>query len=409
MRFPDRDALLGYGPFLLVVAGFLYGNSSFDFLGISGFRLPTWLTIGLAVVLFLGANRNGERALPFRAPLAFWFFYVIFLIWQSALALSVLWSPFSGEVGSQLEGFFLTALGVLIASLAWFEMSENRRKRSLLLFATSVLLLVPFALWEGFDRFGRITPSGAGPITYGRALSFALIILIFFSLFRKDNRWVALGSFATISIVLAGSRGVNLALVVALIFFVTLVFQQRWRTISELFRFFSPVLLCWLGLIWATLFPLSSWGLGNKSPALDSYVLRPLTSATGREELFRGAWNSFLESPLVGNGLNSFRMESISPIFPEGAYAHNLILSSLAEGGLLATVPLLVTLVTLVLHGLRTTLVEYSVLFATLLLFIFLQSMVSGDYYDARFFWLFACLFMLSNGRQTQEKSPISK
>lgn len=408
MRFPDRGALLGYGPFLLVAAGFLYGNSSFDILGISGLRVPTWLTIGLAAVLFFGVNRNVERALPLRAPLAFWFFYVIFLIWQGVLALSVLWSPFSGEVGSQLEGFFLTALGVLIASLAWFEMSENRRKRSLLLFATSVLLLVPFALWEGFSDGGRITPAGVGPITYGRALSFALIILIFFSLFRKDNRWVALGSFAAISIVFAGSRGVNLALVAALIFFVTLVFQQRWRTISDLFRFFSPVLLCWLGLIWATLFPLSSWGLANKSPVLDSYASRPLTSATGREELFRGAWNFFLESPLVGNGLNSFRMESISPIFPEGAYAHNLILSSLAEGGLLATVPLLVTLVTLVLHGLRTTLVEYSVLFATLLFFIFLQSMVSGDYYDARFFWLFACLFMLSNGRQTQEKSPIS-
>lgn len=73
-------------------------------------------------------------------------------------------------------------------------------------------------------------------------------------------------------------------------------------------------------------------------------------------------------------------------------YAHNIFLSSLAEGGIVGFF-LILCFFAMFLISVRRSLGESRVLLlASVSIFFLLQSQVSGDYYDSRLFWIFAML-----------------
>ncbi len=115
----------------------------------------------------------------------------------------------------------------------------------------------------------------------------------------------------------------------------------------------------------------------------------------------------FLENPLTGVGVNGFRDvfdDEFPGLYPSGEmYAHNLVLSTLAEGGLVGAGLLMGFCIAFVVGIWHRLLVARVLLFATLATFFFLQSLLSGDYYDSRLFWLFALLAALElprNGKR---------
>jgi len=404
----DVDAVA----FSLVLLSFLAGN--FEVGVASGFygRLLTWVGLGLAASLAFSRNNRAPWAqLWIRKELSF-IYLILFFLWASILVISLLWSRSPGFFGHQVEGFILVFLGVIIALTAWGKMTQRARDGTLLFFGAAILLMVPISILEGFDGANRITFFDTGPNTYARALAFSVIILTLLTPTKKDSKWLAATIFGVVGILFSGSRGVALALVVALaaalVFYGTKVPSPRGAI-----KVSAQLLISWFGIIWCVLVlpgrffrQESASDLNITEAASDLNITeavwenRPLSYSSGRDELFRTAWDLFLASPVYGVGLNSFREASISNSLPEGTYVHNIVLATLAEGGAFSAIPLAGCLAVLVLASRRSWGSSQSLVLFSLTVFSFVHSLFSGDYYDARFFWLFSTLLVFSSDQK---------
>jgi O-antigen ligase len=112
---------------------------------------------------------------------------------------------------------------------------------------------------------------------------------------------------------------------------------------------------------------------------------------SGRPAIFSAALRLAWEHPLLGVGIDGFRVLAGDRL--GAVYAHNYVLSVAAEGGVIG-LGLLTTAVALWIATMRR-LRPWSPLARSFVLaaaFIVLASLASGDYYDARLAWCFAGL-----------------
>lgn len=117
---------------------------------------------------------------------------------------------------------------------------------------------------------------------------------------------------------------------------------------------------------------------------------------TARLTFFITSFAQFLEAPLYGNGLASYRIFLVDPYskeLVEYLYPHNLPLEVLQESGIIGfTIVFLMLLSLLYFVITSTTDGREKVPVISFLLFILLTAMFSGDFYDSRLFWIVALL-----------------
>jgi O-antigen ligase len=109
-----------------------------------------------------------------------------------------------------------------------------------------------------------------------------------------------------------------------------------------------------------------------------------------RTSIWQAAWQLFADNPIGGAGLDGFY--GLIGVNRAIEYPHNYVLGVAAEGGLVGLI-LLGTAIVLwartVRRGGDPRVTVPAVLAAV---FVFVSSLFSGDYYDARLAWLFAAM-----------------
>jgi O-antigen ligase len=134
--------------------------------------------------------------------------------------------------------------------------------------------------------------------------------------------------------------------------------------------------------------------------ALGEYVLDPAgatvdTSAGVRVDLFGAALRMFAERPIIGNGTGSFASFAAGTVgLTDLPYPHNIVLQVGADFGLLGLglVALLVASALFRRIPADPSWVAVRLLFA----FLFLESLVSGDFYSDRMLWALLVLLVLA-------------
>ncbi|WP_188726411.1 O-antigen ligase family protein [Pseudoclavibacter endophyticus] len=312
---------------------------------------------------------------------------VWFLLWSGWLIVSSAWSSPAVNVFAQIEDVVLLVGVVLVVD--WiFRHSDSESIAVIWWFlwaAALVYFVAAIASGPGDGPSGRFSAFGSGPNVFVRIM--ALGVVSSFALSLRRRRLRVLMIFAPIfgvGALLSGSRGGVLAVVVA--FVIMLI---------PLVRRFGVVRCMVVGSLSIGAFALFLRLLSSSLLAslYDRYVVQPLVEGDTslRDFLAEQAWTMFTENLWTGAGVGSFASDL--SYLGEGYHAHNLVLSTLAETGIVGGGLLAVTLCSFVVSLFRLQRHSTDVLFLLMGAFVILvASMFSGDYYDTRFAWVLLVL-----------------
>ena len=222
----------------------------------------------------------------------------------------------------------------------------------------------------------RMALFGGGPIVFARWIGIFAILTTYFIQNRIIKFLLILLSFSLI--IKTGSKGPFLFLL-----------------ISFLFNFFSKldlkkilIVFTLIVIIGTQLVDFLSQIIGPRIFSIFSGEAMGATSTLGRIDRWRLAIEVFLQNPF-GVGFGNYvpiskTIESNDFIMAE--YPHNLFLELVSELGILGLLLVFIIIFKLI----KNIKEENQPLFQKqLLIFIFLNTMVSGDIMDARFFFLF--------------------
>jgi O-antigen ligase len=170
-------------------------------------------------------------------------------------------------------------------------------------------------------------------------MAVGLILALYLGTVYASNLVLSAGVFFLIGITLAGSRGVLLALLLT----AASSAIALWATRGSLTRR-QVKLGVTFSAVWASFFvgfQLVAW-LDAPVRVVERFAKYGVTYGSGREDIYPLAWRVFLEHPFFGVGLNGFR-DVYDNAFPGSqpvgeTYAHNIVLSTLAEGGLIGAI-----------------------------------------------------------------------
>ncbi len=276
------------------------------------------------------------------------------LLWCAAFTISTL---------ANAESWRRTAIGLWYMGLyiaGWYLLQEalaNRRLRREWLVDALIITGVP-TVFVGFAQVqvalvsGLSVPRPVGTLGNANALAAFLVILlplITGRLFmaRRTPARVILGVYGTavlLLILLSFSRGGWLGAAAALATWATLSFpvRQRWAQCSQLQKA-SVGIVALLCFATGSYVIIQSFGIGGRSLEFRTWI-------------YATAVQLFAERPLTGSGLFTFgaglsRHNSLPPFEPH-SHAHNIILQSAAELGIVGLVAL-VTTGWIVLHAIR--------------------------------------------------------
>ncbi len=241
-----------------------------------------------------------------------------------------------------------------------------------LFFACSVFFIF------GISQFNidseRMAILGGGPIVFSRWICVFLILCFNFI---KNNilKWI-LAIFSLLLIIKAGSKGPFIFLIVSVLYKYISDFSFK--------TFLIGILILCLSIV---SFEIIIEILGPRLSSIFSVDLLDATSSIGRIERWRMAIRVFLENPFgVGFGNYVPATQIIeSNDFYMSEYPHNLFLELISELGIfgLGIVYILLLKIYNMLNNPNLKLFEKQ-----LLIFLFLNSMVSGDLIDSRFLLL---------------------
>lgn len=323
---------------MLYVLGALALTLPFDGYALWGlgslFRLLGIFVLLLFLFLFLVSPRIRHRAI-FVLTSADFLLLLLFVIWA---AITTSWALNVGWALTRLQTYF--ALLVAALAIATLSVSSVARLWSLMLIGALVSLPLGFVLPHPDPMLaasGRFSSGGKDPNDYANLVLIAFTVFQFGALpylrvpvrrFLAPLSWTAL-----VTIILSASRTalVNGVLVLGLGF--------------ANFRFMKRNLVPAIVAVAATIAYLT---LDSASPfvqRLNSLAnIREEETWAGRIDLWRAAWEVFLEHPLTGVGVANFAwvspyysMKAASMIREDGsgAVAHNSFLSVLAETGVI--------------------------------------------------------------------------
>jgi O-antigen ligase len=231
----------------------------------------------------------------------------------------------------------VTLLQMLVLFWVVFNLFQDHRliKGAFVSLGISCVLLSLIQITGGaanaIDQ-GRFTALSQDANTVGSILSLGLLALLGLAYGRNSGHgqigvlaWTCFGIIAT-GIVLTGSRGALLSLIVGVLCLVARHANSAVRVKTGLIAVFTIACLAWASY---------------ENVSVRTRWERSLTEGhmAGRENLFPEAWEMFIEKPLAGWGPVSNYVELGRRFGEPSKDTHNLYLWVLTETGLLGSIP----------------------------------------------------------------------
>jgi len=279
---------------------------------------------------------------------------LLFILW--AICTSI-YSPIPGYTFGAAFSFLSLFLFILVVT----QRLTNRQilytisfSLGLLIFFSWVAYLLDFEIAYTYNRTStgqikRFDGLGGSSNSMGRLTSLFLLTLFLLHIYKlsKLKELLVPSAVGILTLAMTWSRSSMLALVAVI---ATFYFRKR------------PYLLFFCFVFIISLFLYSEM---KASSGIDSLVLAfsrtgsltEIYSLTGRTKIWAFVWDKFMESPIIGYGYASSRV-----IIPGGysstwgfttTTAHNMLLQSLLDTGLIGTSLLLLTLFNLGIRWLR--------------------------------------------------------
>jgi len=367
---------------------------------------PVDITVTLAIPtaavgglwLLLNRDRLGRRQL---VALSLWLALAVLV------AVGVLWAPDTAAAARSAAYFTILATIPLLAALP-VAADEARTRQFLLAFLVSGLIFVVIATIALFaGELGGGVVIGANRIGVARALLFVPLIGIpLFAWHRFGPRewvFVAVASMGIFLAVATTSRAPTLSFVavsLALTIGALVASGRRRRVLGRtgavilgtavVFVAFAGVLPERSPARFGLLLDIAGEVIDEPAAGVDGDGLEELPpdeeepptggqSVARRADLFRIAWRTFLEHPVIGVGTSGYEVAA------GYEYPHNLALHVASEFGLVG-LALLGALGVLALLTWRPN-STVSVALGALLAFLLLNAMVSNGIYENRMLW----------------------
>jgi O-antigen ligase len=331
------------------------------------------VAVGAAVLLSVCARLivgKQELALPRE--------YLLYLPLLAMMVLSLAYTPdLAGGVDKTLRFLCLTSIGI-ISPFVLFD-SERKLKNFFLAMALGGLVIAinSLAMLGGSDRL--VSPSGLNTeLGAASAISMIVIWSLWFPEWPFIKRALLYPVLGVLGVALIGSGG-RFANVSAVLCLALGTFFCR--------KLFTDVAV--IGAFGALLLPLI-WIPQASFDYLYSLMHPPQAMGT-RSDLMALGVKMFSEHPLFGVGIQGFRFLSPNPLTYN--YPHNLILELGSELGLLAAISFLAIAACAFreiwkqLRDPNQSGNSPALTVFLLLIFVFLDAMVSGDINDLRFMW----------------------
>jgi hypothetical protein len=277
------------------------------------------------------------------------------LVWSSDRAAGILayFNFASGIVG-----------GVAIA-LVWRSMSRDYSWIDIgyvvFLLVGVAQLLTRYSTASGLNSLHQSSPMpwGVPSIVAGSLVVAALIVMARSTRLGRHRKYAMAVGLITLGVALLTlTRGAVVAACVGAMFFLwsksSTRPQGRKRPAARAAqRASSGALVRTLSRTMAILVPIAGFIVIQRATALRAELNGQVyTNIDTRFEMYRLAWEEFLEHPLTGTGWASFREVSLDATGQSQTFAHNLVVSMLQIGGLLA-LPYLAALSFLAYRALR--------------------------------------------------------
>jgi O-antigen ligase len=391
-----RNFLLSIGSILIAFGG--RWNAS-RILPESGFAfLLSARLLGL-LCLLLALALTQRYAIPRSWPTAA--FFVSLLLFVVYATVSLTWST-DGAYGLQKV---LELWIILFASFALYQLTRHAACLKSILLAT-VAFVVLFLTLSTVLSLESATPGraailGGGPNVFGRIMGLSCIVGLGLILYGRRLPGVIILPSALFFLVLSGSRGAQLSLVLTAL--VSIILLPEFRSAI---RRYLPTLVVASG---------SAVLVIALTPALADFVYHRFIYMTFIEHHSAGRWGIFLDAlyqwnaqPILGDGVGAFN--SISDF----KYPHNIFLEVVAELGILGLVLFLAQVVAIIgaIAGWRPR-GSSEILIVPLVMalgFSFLAAQVSGDFYDDRLIWMIsAVLFGIIYGHYERKDLHVSQ
>ncbi len=379
----------------------LMGQFTLDRLDIEQFgeldlRFVAFPALVAAVLLwrFQPGHRDYRHVWP---PTSLWAIAMV-----AYLALTAFWAPHEARISESVTD--LAFLGLLIVVATVVSAPDPARARRLTLAAmylAAVVYALAGVLIGETDGQGRTTAFAGGPNVYTRVVLLGVVAAIALTaLYGRRLFLLAIPLLASAAL-LPASRGAIVAALATVVVFGAVTWGHWSR------RAIGLAVLVTAGTLVVT------WSL--LPPAALDVVRRRFvdqvfqrTELSGRPELISQALTMFVDDPLIGAGLDSYFVRFGLGVGLE--YPHNLVLDLAATGGVVALAIFGMFVVALVrdCRPLRPMTADQ---LAMLLSACYLgaASMFSGEFYDSRFFWVFAVLavnYPAARCRRSSDASP---
>lgn len=313
--------------------------------------------------------------------------YMFYLLLVSVMVLSLIYAPnLSAGLDKIFRFIFLTGLGIVTPFVIFDSPTKIRRFLLTMAIGGALLAVNSLAMLGGSERL--VSPSGLNT-ELGAASAVSLLIIwgLLFPEWSILKRVLTYPVIAVLLIALIGSGGrfANVSAVVCLAIGAVLC--------RKLFGDLAV-----MGIL--GIFALPFIWIPAASYEYLSSLAHPFQAMGTRNDLMALGVKMASEHPLLGVGISGFRFLSPNPLTYN--YPHNLILELASEMGFVAAVAYIGIAVCSfreIFIQLRSPLSKYEPLVHTvfmLLIFVFLDAMVSGDINDLRFMWfVFALPFVL--------------
>jgi O-antigen ligase len=346
---------------------------------------PLDLTLVIGAIVVLGVAYRMFRGHSLRLPREY-FFYLPLL---AMMILSLAYTPdLTAGIDKFLRFICLTSIGIISPFVLFDQESKVRRFFLTMAIGGLALAINSLTMLGGEERL--VSPSGLNT-ELGAASAIALIV-IWAMLFP---RWPFLArvllypvlGVLIVALIGSGGRFANVSAVLCLVIG-TLLYRKLFGDVLLM----GALALVALPLIWI---PQASFEYLHS-------LIHPAQAMGTRNDLMWLGVQMFSAHPLFGVGLEGFRFLSPNPLTYN--YPHNLFLEIGSEMGILAAFAFLALAFCAFresISQLRSKLDRANTLVPTvflLLVYSFLDAMVSGDINDLRFMWfVFALPFVLRN------------
>jgi O-antigen ligase len=351
---------------------------------------PVDLTVLVAVIVQIGVlYQLFVKRRVLRLPQV----YLLYLPLVVMMLFSLLYTPdLMGGLEKLLRFLCLTSIGIVAPFVLFGDFTKIRRFFIVMALGGLGIAVNSLAMLGGEDRM--VSPSGLNT-ELGAASAVAIIIIwgMLFPGLSRFKRMLFYPLLAVLALALVGSGG-RFANVSAAICLLIGVFLCR--------KLFTDVLI--VGALGILALPFAR--IPYASIEYLGSLVHPSQAMGTRNGLLWLGVKMFSEHPILGVGIQGFRYLSPNPYTYN--YPHNLFLELGSEMGIVAAFAFLAIAVCAfreIIRQLRDPIARENPLVPTvflLLIYVFLDAMVSGDINDLRFMWfVFGLPFLLRDLEST--------